>query len=84
MKKLFVLALAGVLFVSPFAMAGELSSADSDFLFSTEQIAVTAISAQEMQATQGEGLVSGLLTTLLAVAGPVLNDLIATLAALGL
>jgi hypothetical protein len=39
---------------SPLAMAGELGSADSNFLFSSDQVAATTISAEEMQSTQGQ------------------------------
>ena len=56
MKNFFALALAVALFISPVAMAGELSSADSDFLFSTEQVASTTISAEEMTTTAGQGI----------------------------
>ncbi len=45
--------MAGVLFLSPLAMAGDLGSADSDFLFSSEQVAATTISSGEMQGTAG-------------------------------
>jgi hypothetical protein len=55
--KLLTLVLAGALFLSPLAMAGELGSTDSDFLFSSDQVAATTISDQEMVETQGSGLV---------------------------
>ena len=54
MKRALVLVIAGVLFLSPLAMAGELGSSDSGFLFSSDQVAATTISAEEMQSTQGQ------------------------------
>ncbi len=52
--RVLVLLVAGILFLSPLAMAGDLGSADSDFLFSSEQVAATTISSEEMQSTQGQ------------------------------
>jgi hypothetical protein len=60
------LVLAGVLFLSPLAMAGELGSADSNFLFSSDQVAVTTISDQEMDSTQGQ-----VISSLVSLLGPV-------------
>jgi hypothetical protein len=57
--KVLALVIAGVLFLSPLAMAGELSSSDTGFLFSSDQVAATAISAEEMVDTQGQALVGG-------------------------
>ncbi len=52
--RVLVLLMAGVLFLSPLAMAGDLGSSDSDFLFSSDQVTATTITDQEMQATQGQ------------------------------
>jgi hypothetical protein len=41
------------MFVAPLAMAGDLGSGDSGFLFSKNQVAATTISDQEMKSTQG-------------------------------
>jgi hypothetical protein len=54
---MLVLVLLVSIVFSPLAMAGELGSADSDFLFSSDQVAATAISAEEMQSTQGQQLI---------------------------
>ena len=51
---ILALALAGVLFLSPLAMSGSLSSSDTNFLFSGDQVATTTLSAQEMQSTLGQ------------------------------
>ena len=47
------LALVMSLVVSPLAMAGELGSSDTNFLFSKDQVTATTISTQEMQDVQG-------------------------------
>ena len=57
--RILALALAYVLFLSPLvlsplAMAGELSSSDTNFLFSKNRVVATTISTQEMQDTQGQ------------------------------
>ena len=54
MKRALVLVMVSVLFVCPLAMAGDLGSSDSEFLFSSEQVTATTISAKEMQDTQGK------------------------------
>ncbi len=54
--KVLTLVLVGALASSSLAMAGELNSADSNFLFGKNQVAATTISAQEMQKTQGQAL----------------------------
>ena len=60
--KLGALVLVMVLFLSPLAMAGDLGSADSNFLFSKDQATATTISNEEMQSTQGQlGIGLGLL-----------------------
>ena len=53
MRSILALVLAVSLFLSPLAMAGELGSGDSGFLFSKNQVSVTTISDQEMQNTEG-------------------------------
>jgi hypothetical protein len=55
--RVLVLLMAGVLFLSPLAMAGELGSSDSNFLFSSDRVAATTISSQEMQDTAGQQLI---------------------------
>jgi hypothetical protein len=57
--KVLTLALVCALAFSSLAMAGELSSSDSNFLFGKSQAAATTIPAQEMQNTQGKQLLSG-------------------------
>ena len=52
--KVITLMLAGALFLSPLAMASDLGSADSNFLFGKDQVAATAISDQEMTQTEGQ------------------------------
>jgi hypothetical protein len=54
MKGLLVLVFLLSLVVSPLAMAGELGSTDSSFLFGKDQATATTISDQEMQETNGE------------------------------
>ncbi len=68
--RVLVLLMAGILFLSPLAMAGELGSADSKFLFSSDQVAATTISAEEMGSTQGQ-VISSLLPLLGQVMGTV-------------
>ena len=53
-KILLTLVLAGALGFSSLAMAGQLSSHDSAFLFGSSQVAATTITNQEMQTTQGQ------------------------------
>ena len=66
--RILVLVIAGVLFLSPLAMAGELGSSDSNFLFGKDQVAATTITDQEMQATQGQQInLDALLTTVLGL-----------------
>ena len=48
---LFVLSLV----FSPLAMAGDLTSSDSDFLFKDNKIASKTISSKEMKETQAKG-----------------------------
>jgi hypothetical protein len=55
--KVLALVMAGALFLSPLAIAGELGSSDSGFLFSSDRVAATTISADEMQSTQGQQLI---------------------------
>ena len=53
MRSILALVLAVSLFVAPLAIAGGLSSTDSGFLFSKDQVSSTTISDQEMQNTEG-------------------------------
>ncbi len=62
--RVLVLLMAGILFLSPLAMAGDLGSADSDFLFSSEQVAATTISSGEMQDTAGQQIIANVLPLL--------------------
>lgn len=64
--KVLTLVLVGALASSSLAMAGELSSADSDFMFGKNQVAATTISAQEMQKTQGQTLKASVNTSVTA------------------
>ncbi len=54
MKTLLAIVLAVCFIAAPGAIAGELSSADSDYLFSQEKVAATTLSAEEMDATEGQ------------------------------
>ena len=54
-KKVLTLVLGGALGFSSLAMAGELSSTDSNFLFKNNKAAAEAISSKEMRETQGKG-----------------------------
>jgi hypothetical protein len=55
-KSLLTLVLAGALGFSSLAMASDLSSSDSEFLFSRNQVATTTISAGEMKTTEGRSI----------------------------
>lgn len=54
MKTLLALILAVCFIAAPGAIAGDLSTADSDYLFSQENVAATTLSAEEMDATKGQ------------------------------
>lgn len=54
MKSVLALVLAVGLFVSPIAMAGELNTADSEYLFSNAQTEASTLSSSEMADTQGQ------------------------------
>jgi hypothetical protein len=71
MRSISALVLGVSLFVSPLAMAGGLSSSDSGFLFSKDQVSATTISSQEMQSTQGKQL-SSFFDFIIAEFGPAL------------
>ncbi len=63
-KRVLTLVLGGALGFSSLAMAGELGSADSDFLFRNDKVEATKVEAKtisdkEMRGTQGRALVSG-------------------------
>ncbi|MGQ0794185.1 MAG: hypothetical protein ACT4NX_08920 [Deltaproteobacteria bacterium] len=68
MRKVF-LALVMAVALSSVAMASDLGSADSSFLFGQDQVAASTMTDIEMQATQGQ------LISLNAVVGQVLNIL---------
>ena len=81
-KRVLALTLVCALAFSSLAMAGELSSSDSNFLFVRGHAAVTTIPDQEMQSTQGKQLPSNFLSGLLGeldlqeVLGEVLGELL--------
>lgn len=58
MKTLLAIVLAVCFIAAPGAIAGELSTADSDYLFTQESVEATTLSAQEMDATEGQLSVS--------------------------
>lgn len=66
MRSILALVLALALFATPLAIAGGLSSSDSGFLFSKDQVSATAISDQEMQTTQGSSLTLNLFSGVLS------------------
>ncbi len=56
MKTILALLFALSLVVTPFAISGELSSADSNFVFEeAQEVTATTISDEEMEETLGEG-----------------------------
>lgn len=58
MKTLLAIVLAVCFIAAPGAIAGELSTADSDYLFTQENVEATTLSAEEMDATEGQLSVS--------------------------
>jgi hypothetical protein len=54
MKSVLALVLAVALLASPIAMAGELNTADSEFIFSNAQTETSTLSSTEMADTQGQ------------------------------
>lgn len=82
MKLVMALVFAVALFASPLAMAGDLETADSQFLFSSTQADASTLSAGEMADTEGQlavGVAAGVnvdLSQELAAAGGVLELLL--------
>jgi|GEM_PF-5957030 len=58
MKTIFALALAVCFIAAPAAMAGNLSTHDSDYLFRQTNVAATTLSTEEMDSTEGQLSVS--------------------------
>jgi cytochrome b561 len=77
-KRLLTLVLAVALGFPSLAMAGDLGSVNSEFLFGSTQVAATTISEQEMQTTQGQ--LHEVLVPLLSL--PVVSDVAAVVAGL--
>lgn len=67
MSKVLALVIVAVLSLSSVAMAGDLGSADSSFLFGQEQVAATTMTDVEMQATQGQISLNALLANVLGL-----------------
>jgi hypothetical protein len=95
MKSVLTLVFVGALAFSSLAMASDLSSSDSGFLFGKDQVAATTISSQEMQQTQGQlfslgSILQPVMNTVagLPVVGPtassLLNTVLGSLNGLGL